>query len=64
MATLQQIEAVPSQNYLSIFWNDEPPDIPDPSLTYAHAKGALAMDLDQKGFILIHSSPNFVEIVN
>ncbi|KAL4475090.1 hypothetical protein ABPG74_001786 [Tetrahymena malaccensis] len=60
--TLKQIQQVQSDQYSTIFWNDQPPT-QSASSTYAHAKGVMGIGSEQ-GFLIVHSTPKFPEISN
>ncbi|EAR86534.2 deoxyribonuclease II (macronuclear) [Tetrahymena thermophila SB210] len=62
LKTLKQIEQVKSEEYSTLFWNDQPPT-QSASSTYAHAKGVMGIGSEQ-GFLIVHSTPKFPEIQN
>lgn len=47
----------------SIFWNDQPPGTKDSKDSKAHSKGVMGFT-DQRGFLLIHSTPRFPSVSN
>lgn len=62
--TLSQVADQTTQQTASVFWNDQPPNEPLPPFSFAHQKGFLGFDQQGAGFIMIHSAPNFVSVVN
>eukprot|EP00825_Cyclidium_porcatum_P048509 TRINITY_DN816_c0_g1_i6.p1 TRINITY_DN816_c0_g1~~TRINITY_DN816_c0_g1_i6.p1 ORF type:complete len:461 (+),score=50.16 TRINITY_DN816_c0_g1_i6:30-1412(+) len=62
--TLAQIADQTTGKTASVFWNDQPPHEPLPPFTFAHQKGFLGFDLNGDGFILVHSAPNFVTVID
>ncbi|KAL4512091.1 hypothetical protein ABPG72_005093 [Tetrahymena utriculariae] len=62
LKTLKQIQQVSSEEYSTLFWNDQPPT-QSASSTYAHAKGVMGIGSEQ-GFLIVHSTPKFPVIQN
>lgn len=62
--TLAQIADETTGQTASVFWNDQPPNEPMPPDSFAHQKGFLGFDLQGAGFLMIHSAPNFVSVIN
>ncbi|KAL4475091.1 hypothetical protein ABPG74_001787 [Tetrahymena malaccensis] len=60
--TLRQVQDITSDEYATLFWNDEPPTF-DVSTSYAHAKGFIGTGKDN-GFLVVHSTPKFPLIEN
>ncbi|KAL4512090.1 hypothetical protein ABPG72_005092 [Tetrahymena utriculariae] len=60
--TLGQVQDISSDEYATLFWNDEPPTF-DVSTSYAHAKGFIGTG-KKNGFLVVHSTPKFPFIEN